>query len=281
ITGLRGELAHHGGITAVHGGGNALLKVDGNFELTALTPDPVTGTMAQIVRQDGLSWQRYGFQIGQQGTLPERHSYTVTALETGLDGFGDRRLLGGGVTPAPPKFGPGTVSFTKDTMNGDTISATNLATLGFTVGEAITVTGAGVNNGVYHVAALVGTDMLRLAEKGALTTAASVANVTVLGDESGLVAGSDNMSVTSTGAPAPTASGNVSTGTFGLSYDAVNGVNKVLLTNGQSWLSLGFAVGQQVFIPGYGVRTIVGYDNGVDGSGNPLDGGVLLVDTPA
>ena len=29
ITGLRGELAHHGGITAVHGGGNALLKVDG------------------------------------------------------------------------------------------------------------------------------------------------------------------------------------------------------------------------------------------------------------
>src|SRR5262249_57825240 len=87
-----------------------------------------------------------------------------------------------------------------------------------------------------------------------------------------------NRSVTSTGAPAPTAAGNVSTGTFGLSYDVANGVNKVLLTNGQSWLSLGFAVGQQVFIPGYGVRTIVGYDNGVDGSGNPLDGGVLLVD---
>ena len=29
ITGLRGELAHHGGITAVHGGGNQPLKVDG------------------------------------------------------------------------------------------------------------------------------------------------------------------------------------------------------------------------------------------------------------
>src|SRR5262249_7909681 len=86
----------------------------------------------------------------------------------------------------------------------------------------------------------------------------------------------DNLSVTSTGAPAPTASGNVSTGTFGLSYDAANGVNKVLLTNGQSWLSLGFAVGQQVFIPGYGVRTIVGYDNGVDGSGNPLVDGAQL-----
>src|SRR5262249_23356895 len=28
VTGQRGELAHHGGITAVHGGGNALLKVD-------------------------------------------------------------------------------------------------------------------------------------------------------------------------------------------------------------------------------------------------------------
>jgi len=31
ITGLRGELAHHGGITAVHGGGNQPLKVDGTF----------------------------------------------------------------------------------------------------------------------------------------------------------------------------------------------------------------------------------------------------------
>src|SRR6185503_1656223 len=53
ITGLRGELAHHGGITAVHGGGNALLKVDGTFELRSMPFDPVTGTMAKIVRQDG------------------------------------------------------------------------------------------------------------------------------------------------------------------------------------------------------------------------------------
>src|SRR5213079_480351 len=91
ITGLRGELAHHGGITAVHGGGNALVRVDGTFELTATTG--AGGTIPQLVRQDGLSWQRYGFQIGQQVTLPSGASYTVTGFATGPYGFGDTMLL--------------------------------------------------------------------------------------------------------------------------------------------------------------------------------------------
>ena len=56
ITGQRGELAHHGGITAVHGGGNAVLKVDGTFDLDAPTGATDSATVAQITRNDGLSW---------------------------------------------------------------------------------------------------------------------------------------------------------------------------------------------------------------------------------
>ena len=51
ITGQRGELAHHGGITAVHGGGNAVLKVDGTFDLDAPTGATDGATVAQITRE--------------------------------------------------------------------------------------------------------------------------------------------------------------------------------------------------------------------------------------
>src|SRR5207302_10009721 len=69
------------------------------------------------------------------------------------------------------------------------------------------------------------------------------------------------------------------TAPFTLSHIGPN-LNGVLLKNGQAWAALGFAVGQQVFVPGYGVRTIIGYENGVgtNDDGLPLDGAVLLVD---
>ncbi|MFZ1879461.1 MAG: hypothetical protein WAU41_04785, partial [Gaiellaceae bacterium] len=75
----------------------------------------------------------------------------------------------------------GTVSFTRNTVTGDTISSnsTYWPGVGFSVGQEITVTGAGVNNGTYHIAEVVSTTTLRLYEKGALTTAASVGGVTV------------------------------------------------------------------------------------------------------
>ncbi|HEX4527110.1 MAG TPA: PKD domain-containing protein [Gaiellaceae bacterium] len=264
ITGLRGEIAHHGGITAVHGGGNALLRVDGTFELTALSLDPTTGTMAKLVRQDGLSWQRYGFLVGQQLTLSNGASYTITGFGTGPYGSGDTMYLGGGPTPTPPSV-TGTVNFTQD-AGGDLISGLSFA--GFAVNQAITVTGAGVDNGVYHIVQIVNPTTIRLAETLAVTTAVGVTGVTILGDTSGQLAVSDALSVTSTFTLYP-------------NYNGVSGVNGVLLTNGQSWISLGFAVGQQVFIPGQGVRTIVGYDNGpsnlTNSDGLPLDGAVLLV----
>ena len=51
---------------------------------------------------------------------------------------------------------------------------------------------------------------------------------------------------------------------FAVSVNA-DGKTALLLANGQAWQSLGFAVGQQVYITGVGVRTIVGFDN----SGTP------------
>ncbi|MDX6679730.1 MAG: large repetitive protein, partial [Solirubrobacteraceae bacterium] len=185
ITGARGELAHHGGITAVHGGGNALLKVDGIFDLAAPAGAPAgTGTVAQITRNDGLGWARVGFAVGQQVTLANGRSYTVT-----------------GFTTTTGKYGPGDTMF----LGG---------------GTAV----------------------------GALSTI------------SGEVAVSDQLAVTST---------------FTLAG------NGVLLTSGQAWQSLGFAVGQQVYIPGQGVRTITGFANDPStnpSDGTPRDGAILLVD---
>src|SRR3954447_16605796 len=57
--------------------------------------------------------------------------------------------------------------------------------------------------------------------------------------------------------------------------------NGILLSNGQAWQSLGFLVGQKVYVPGYGVRTIVGYANAASlnpSDSTPRDGAILLVD---
>ncbi|MCA1841353.1 MAG: hypothetical protein LC723_13695, partial [Actinobacteria bacterium] len=165
ITGMRGELAHHGGITAVHAGGNALQKVKGNFETAA----------GQITRKDGLAWTKYGFAIGQQVTLPNGSSYTVTGFApAGIYGTGDTMLIAGG-----PALSAGTLS--------------------------------------------------------------------------GVVAVSDYLQVT------------------GRLIFSGNGIS---LTNGQAWKSLGYAVGQQVYVTGVGVRNVVGFNN------DPIngDGAVLLID---
>ena len=81
LTGAREQLAHHGGVTAVHGGGNALLFVDGTFTAAAGPADAV-GSVVQLTRDDGLMWTRYGFLVGQQVTLPNGSSYTVTGFKT-------------------------------------------------------------------------------------------------------------------------------------------------------------------------------------------------------
>ena len=87
----------------------------------------------------------------------------------------------GGLQMAPDFIG--TVSFQNNGGGGtgDTISSNsfNWPAVGWSVGQTITITGAGANNGSYHIVEVVNQTTLRLAEKGVLTTAPSVANVTV------------------------------------------------------------------------------------------------------
>ncbi|HEY6031932.1 MAG TPA: hypothetical protein VIU44_15285, partial [Gaiellaceae bacterium] len=145
ITGVRGELAHHGGITAVHGGGNALLDVDGSFDISA----------GQVVRTDGLSWQRYGFVAGQEITLPNGNSYTVTGFGTGTYGDGDTMYLAGGPTlPAVTQTISGLLAVSDYLavtstfqLSGNGILLSNgqaWQSLGFLVGRQVYVPGQGV-----------------------------------------------------------------------------------------------------------------------------------------
>ena len=70
ITGTRTVTAAHGGITTVHGGGNALLEVRGNFTVAGQT----------LTRTDGVSWASAGFAVGHLLTVDGAVVGTITAL---------------------------------------------------------------------------------------------------------------------------------------------------------------------------------------------------------
>jgi hypothetical protein len=83
--GTLGLVSEHGGITTVHGGGDAPLQ------LNAINPvgnafDTYAGAQAgtyQLVRTDGLPWVNDGFAVGQQVLLSEGSivgSYTIIAI---------------------------------------------------------------------------------------------------------------------------------------------------------------------------------------------------------
>ncbi|MGH3369715.1 MAG: hypothetical protein ACRDPR_06920, partial [Nocardioidaceae bacterium] len=81
----------HGGVTAVHGGGNSLLQTEGTFDV-ALHSE---GT--RLVRTDGLSWRRSGLIVGQHVTLTGERvgTYTVLGFAAGAYGTDDTLVLGG------------------------------------------------------------------------------------------------------------------------------------------------------------------------------------------
>jgi len=85
--GSLGSVAAHGGITTVHGGGNALISRSGIFDVAA----------GAITRVDGLSWIKAGFAVGQQITLTGDFagSYTVTGFADSASGPASRLLLSG------------------------------------------------------------------------------------------------------------------------------------------------------------------------------------------
>ena len=79
--------ALHGGLTTVHGGGNALLAVTGTFTVTT-----VAG-VGRVTRTDGVAWTTAGFAVGNRVNLP---GYAVGAFTvTGFADGGATLLLSG------------------------------------------------------------------------------------------------------------------------------------------------------------------------------------------
>ncbi|HEV8460189.1 MAG TPA: Calx-beta domain-containing protein [Gaiellaceae bacterium] len=256
ITGLRGELAHHGGITAVHGGGNQPLRVDGTFTIAAATPD-AAGSLFKLTRNDGLPWARYGFVVGQQITLPDGHSYTITGVASSyVRGPGDTLLLGGvAQVEAPAQAGEVAVSdYLAVTgtfaLGGNGISLGNgqaWQSLGFAVGMQVYVPGQGVRTitGYANGAAGDGTVLL---VNGSPFTAAS-AGATISASSRYKLSGNLTLVGAGTGGTVTTATG--------------------------SFFDAGFAAGQLVWVSGVnnGFRTIDSIS--ADGKKLTLSGGII------
>src|SRR5262249_9879595 len=105
LTGAETTVSTHGGITAVHGGGNALLKVDGKFTFT----NSGNGN-AELARTDLLGWDKYGFAIGERvmvRTPGGAATFTVVGFADTVDntnkviGTHNRLLLAGGSSVLP------------------------------------------------------------------------------------------------------------------------------------------------------------------------------------
>ena len=98
--GSLGQVAVHGGITTVHGGGNARLDVRGPFTVSGST----------LTRADGVSWTSAGFAVGQQVTVDGTPVGTVVAA-SGAD------LIVSGALPAVQA---GSVVAVRDPKTGQT-----------------------------------------------------------------------------------------------------------------------------------------------------------------
>ncbi len=153
LTGMETTVSTHGGITAVHGGGNALLQVNGqlNYEDAALA------------RVDGLAWNNYGFKVGQRVVLSTPSgdaAFTVTGFGDQPGGTGSVMLLGGGSAPVANQTSltgfAGSVAVVDDlSVSGDftvgpdrIIRDDNLPwqNLGFAIGQQVAFTSGGVTN---------------------------------------------------------------------------------------------------------------------------------------
>src|SRR5262249_16878081 len=79
--GTIGLVSEHGGLTTIHGGGNAPLQLISNAGFDTYN-GPQAGTY-NLVRDDGLKWVEDGFAVGQQVLLSEGGivgSYTIIAI---------------------------------------------------------------------------------------------------------------------------------------------------------------------------------------------------------
>ena len=160
--GTPNRAAAHGGVTAVHGGGDALLQITGTFD--ASNP---TGSTGKVLRLDGLSWSDAGFAVGQQITFTGGLSGTFM-----ISGFGDSSYGPGSALFLNSAFGTTGLAIAASVSVSDSLQVTTAfdftankilrrdglpwQSLGFTYGQQISIVGipgtwtiAGFDNSVY------------------------------------------------------------------------------------------------------------------------------------
>src|SRR5262249_51139840 len=122
LTGAETTVSTHGGITAVHGGGNALLEVDGKF-----TFSNIGNGNAELARTDLLAWDKYGLAIGERVVLRTpagAATFTVTGFG---DQFDNSNTLIGPKSKLLLAGGSGTVANQAVAFKGSVTVADNLS----------------------------------------------------------------------------------------------------------------------------------------------------------
>ena len=257
LTGAQTTVSTHGGVTAVHGGGNALLQVNANFTLTTVSGNAV------LTRVDGLKWSDYGFTVGQRVLLSTPNgaaAFTVTGFANQTGGIGSRLLLGGGSAAIVDQTAvggfKGSVTVVDDlsvsgsfTVQSDRIIRNdNLPwqNLGFAIGQQVAFTTGGVTT-LYTV-----TDFDNGPGAGLGSALLLSGNPLTAGTVTGTVGVASRFNVTSLFTATAT----------------------TLLRGTGSWLANGFAVGQQVAVSGQpGTLTVKSVS--ADGKTLTIAGGVI------
>ena len=125
----------HGGLTVVHGGGNAPLTVSGPMDVGAHT----------ITRQDALNWAHFGFAIGQELLVNRSPAGTITGVSGAtLTLSGPAMTPATGVSETVAVFGPSVVNTSALTFAGSAIVRSDLrawAEFGFVPGQQVTIDG--------------------------------------------------------------------------------------------------------------------------------------------
>ena len=242
----------HGGLTAVHGGGNFELQLDAVVDVQSNA----------LVRLDGLSWLDDGYQVGQLISIAgSTTTWTITGFAdvtcTLADPFarcgkGSKMLLSGAaLTPAtnvvrsvavvdakkvqataPMSLGSSSVTRTSGSWTTD----------GFTVGMNVWISGL---PGSWQVTA-ISADNLTLTLSGAAIVPAAAATRTVFAYDPTLAG------------PVSVGGDNLHVGTYVTDLMTISG-STITRLDGKTWASSGFANGQQVVIAGIdGVWTVTG-----------------------
>ena len=168
---------------------------------------------------------------------------------------GGNQLIAVGLL-APTGF---TVTHTADGGSLVRVDGQSWLLAGFAVGQEVTLTGA--RAGSYTVTGFASTsnpnDTLLLAGGAGLTAGTNVAGITVTVTDSLAVTGTFQLIT----APA----------TFDAAENPLSNAAEIVRTDGLSWQNLGFTAGETVYITGFGLRTVLGFDNNATfGDGSAL-----------